>query len=672
MTLVACVAGLLLSCLWVRAYQQQIVRGPEYAERARSENVKQEEARGARGEILDRNGRLLAKSVGAHSIFVRPSELADPALAVTTLSEALGKSKQEIARKLNHGGPYLNVAWRVGDASAARIQAAKLPGVIVTPDSARSYPYGHLAGQLLGFVGVDDKGLEGLERSLDKTLAGKPLKGEVRSVGRGRLLSREDVDPELDLTGESVKLTIDAYIQSAAEDALAKTVEKFGAKAGICVVAHVETGDILAMANFPFFNPNAPVSTDKSKVQPKNRPALDVYEPGSTMKPFVVAAALQEGKVTRNTEFDCMKGKWSVAGHVINDTHPYGRLPVHKIVRHSSNIGSAQIGRLLGAQKYHYYLQRLGFGEKTGLPLPGESAGRLRQPQQWQEIDLITASFGQGVSATALQMTRAYLCLAAGGLARPLRLVDDPDVVAPEPQRVFSPEVARDVLDMLKEVVEEEGGTASKARIPGLNVGGKTGTAQKAKGGAYGNAIMSSFIGLIPAEKPEYVVTVMIDEPEKARYGGEVAAPAVREVVVKSLAYMGKLPDAAFNEPVKGKKKTAPSAQQAQAAPASKTAPLAKGSAVQAAAKAAQGAPTAQARPVPPVPPVPKVAPQPGKAVIAQAVESSKSIASAAPAPSSTGVRQPAACPVPQTVPASYVGVPDRAPMLANSSRKGG
>jgi cell division protein FtsI (penicillin-binding protein 3) len=316
-------------------------------------------------------------------------------------------------------------------------------------------------------------------------------------------------------------------------------------KAGTCLVIHVPTGEILAWANYPFFNPNAARSV--SPKEGRNRSALDVVEPGSTMKPLVVAAALQEGVVKPDTTFFCENGKFKVANRIIKDTHSYGDLTVNKIVRWSSNIGAAKIGLQLGPKRLHAYFEKLGFGTPTGLPLSGEGKGLVRSLKDWAPIDTATASFGQGVAVTPIQLAQAFLTLANDGVRKPLKLVLDPPQNMPQevPVRVFDAEVAKTVQRMMREVVQEEHGTGKSARIQGLETGGKTGTAQKAgPHGGYGNKYLGSFVSFVPAIDPEYIFIVMVDEPEPSHYGGVVAAPAVREVTQKTLCYLGRMPAA--------------------------------------------------------------------------------------------------------------------------------
>ncbi len=532
--------------LWVRAGVLQIVQGPQLAEQAMRQHLASEYDRGKRGVILDRNGQLLAKSVEFVAVSAQPKDVKNPEEASLALSRALSVPPKDILRKLTSHANFVYLARRVNDRAAAQVKALNIPGVSLASEYGRSYPNKQMAGQLLGFVGYDDQGLEGLEKLYEPILAGKKAKYVVQRDASGRRLYLDAQGREMaNADGSDVRLTIDSQIQYFAEEALAKAVTDNKAKAGTCIVVHVKSAEILAWANYPFFNPNGGDNADPKAA--RNRLALDVLEPGSTMKPILIAAALQEKVVRPDTLYNCERGSWNFQNiATIRDTHPYDVLPVNKILRWSSNIGAAKIGLDLGATKLHTYFEKVGFGQPTGLPLPGEAKGLLRPLNAWSKLDLATNSFGQGIGVTPVQLAQAFHIIANNGVKKPLRLVLDPvqdSAYWPE-TRVFDPQVAKTVQLMMREVVEEEKGTGIKAHIDGLELGGKTGTAQKAKAtGGYGEKYLADFVGFIPAVDPEYMVLVMVDEPEPNHYGGVVAAPAVREVAMKSLAYLGRMPE---------------------------------------------------------------------------------------------------------------------------------
>ncbi|WP_428567164.1 MAG: penicillin-binding transpeptidase domain-containing protein [Solidesulfovibrio sp. DCME] len=531
--------------LWSRAGYLQIVAGPELAEKAIRQHLASEVDKGARGEIYDRGGRLLAKSVECEALFVRPREVTDPDRTAAFLAKVLRMKEQRVRQKLTSNSSMVYLSWRVGDRTAARIREASLPGVYFSKEYARFYPNGHLASQLMGFVGVGDVGLEGMEKAFDTRLTGRQAKYVVQRDASGRRFFFDSQGRELaDINGHGVRLTIDSQIQFFAEEELEKAVTANNAKAGTAIVVHVPTGEVLAMANYPFFNPN--VGRGISPRVARNHAALDVFEPGSTMKPLLVAAALQERVVRPTSTFNCENGKFAFANRVIKDTHSYGVLPVNMIVRVSSNIGAAKIGLQLGSPRLHAYFEKLGFGRPTGLPISGEGKGLLRPLKAWSPLDLATQSFGQGVAVTPAQLAQAFLILANDGVYKPLRLVAEPEDAQAKraPYRVFDVDVSRTVQRMMREVVHEEHGTGRTARIPGLEIGGKTGTAQKAgPHGGYGNKYLGSFVSFVPAISPEYIVMVMVDEPEPSHYGGVVAAPAVREITLRTLSYLGRMPE---------------------------------------------------------------------------------------------------------------------------------
>ena len=391
---------------------------------------------------------------------------------------------------------------------------------------------------------MDDKGLEGIERSLDGHLEGQSERRLVQRDATGRRFYLKAEDQE-DPAGKPLTLTLDVQVQFFVEEALEKVVHEFKAKWAGCLVVDVPSGEVLAWGQYPFFNPNA--YREYTPAQYRNRLAQDAIEPGSTLKPFVVAAALQEKLITRDTSFKCENGTWETKNITIRDTKNYDELPVHKIIRYSSNIGAGKIALTLGAKKYHHYLSQLGFGTRSALPI-AESRGILRHPRNWSEADTISTAFGQSISATGVQMAQAYLTLVSGGIYKPLRLIKDMENSPPAPQpRIFQEKISREVLAMLREVVEEDG-SGKKARIDGIPVGGKTGTAQKAdkRSGTYGTARLASFVGAVPINKPRYLILVMVDEPAINQYGGIVAAPVFQEVASRTLAYHGQFPDTAF------------------------------------------------------------------------------------------------------------------------------
>ncbi|PTN33079.1 penicillin-binding transpeptidase domain-containing protein [Desulfonatronum sp. SC1] len=540
MTLLGACILLIWGGLWYRAFQVQVVRGPELTAMAARQHKAAEFERGMRGEIFDRQGRLLAKSTLIQSVYVRPLELEDPEAAAPVLAAALEMPVGQVRTLLGRPQNFIWLSRQITDRNARNILNAGLRGVYLTEESARFYPHGHLAGQVLGFVGLDGEGLEGVEKAYDEVLVGRKATFVAQRDASGRRMYLDAQGREEDLRGRNVTLTLDAQIQFFAEEALAATVKKFNGKTGMALVVHVPTGEMLAMANYPFFNPNMP---RQNAEQWRNRILSDALEPGSTLKAMLMAAALEERVITNDTVYYCEEGRWRLTGVNIRDVKGRGWLPANKILRYSSNICSAKIGLDLGAVRYHDYLRKMGFAERSGLPLLGENPGLLRPPKSWYPVDLAAVSFGQGMSANALQMARAYLILANRGVMHPLRLVRDPEQDVAPITVVFREEVARTVMRMLQEVVEDDG-TGTQARISGVIGAGKTGTAQKATAsGSYGDRYVASFAGFYPGDQPEYFIYVVVDEPHPQHYGGVVAAPAVRDIGLRSLAYAGKLPE---------------------------------------------------------------------------------------------------------------------------------
>ena len=516
--------------LWVRAGYVQLWEGPFLAERARRQHMAAETVAMPRGMITDRNGHILARSVECCSVYANPSIITDIEATATALAGVLGRPVDQIKPLLEKKRSFVWIARRVDDATAEAIRQADLTGVELSREFERIYPYRQVAGQLLGFVGMDGKGLEGIERSFDEQLGGLSVRQAVRRDASGRefyVNSNYEAQP-----AEDVHLTLDLQVQSIAEEEISKAVTEFGAKWGGVLVVDVAAGDVLAWAQFPFFNPNSYNQYRPSEY--RNRLAQDALEPGSTFKPFLIASALQEGVVTRDTTFNCENGLWKSRYITIrDDSRPKQNIQsVAKILANSSNIGCGKIGLELGAVKYQRYLSRLGFGERTSVQL-AESRGILRPAREWSEADLISSSFGQSLSVTVLQMAQAYLTLANEGVYKPLRIVLTDDVGGGD-QRIFSKNTTREVLSMMREVVDE--GTGKRAAIPGVSVAGKTGTAQFAQDGIkYSDGYyLGTMVLYFPADEPKYtVLTAMFTRRGRGTtyYGAGLSGPVEQQIV---------------------------------------------------------------------------------------------------------------------------------------------
>ena len=460
--------------------------------------------------------------------------------------------KQDIREILNDKRSFVWIQRRIPSTLASRVKAAGFEGIGVTTESRRYYPGKEIAAHLIGFSGTDNQGLEGLERKYDSLLRG-PQQDLVRMHdARGRSFDMKTPIP----SGQGMHnlvLTIDKEIQYKAQQALAAAVRDSGAKSGQCLVVDPETGEILAMAVVPEFNPN--IFSKYGAEHWRNRVVTDCFEPGSTIKAFLVSACLEKGVVTPNTMFDCENGKYEIGGKIVHDTHEYEKLSVADIVIHSSNIGAIKLGEKLGHEAFVSYLRKFGFGEKTGIDISGERSGFIRDSKESKKIGKATLCFGQGMTTTSLQLAMAMAAIANGGkLMQPYvvkKIIDGtgntvmentPKVV----RRVISEKTARKVTAILENVTGADG-TAPKAAISGFRVAGKTGTSQKVdeKTKRYSKTkYVASFVGFAPVEKPRVVLMIAIDEPRGLYYGGIVAGPVFKEVGLWTLNHLGVSPEA--------------------------------------------------------------------------------------------------------------------------------
>lgn len=524
--------------LWARAWQLQMINGPHLADKARRQHMATELVSGRRGLITDRNGQVLARSVEVRSIYAKPSEVVDVEDTASKLAPILGKSKAALVEELgNSQKKFIWLKRKVDDATAEAVRQASLSGIGLSREYERFYPFKHMAGQLLGFVGMDDRGLEGLERALDSRLGSMPVRQVVQRDAMGRRFYLHE-SGRSEPCGDNISLTLDMQIQFIAEEAVAQAAREFDAKWSGALVLDIESGDILAWAQYPFFNPNT--YRESSPLIYRNRLAADALEPGSTFKPLVMAMALQEKKITPNTLINCEGGKWENKRFSIRDTSIQGILPASKVLRYSSNIGMAKIGIGLGSKKFYQYMRALGFGEHSDIPV-ANSRGIVRKPRDWGEMDLMSASFGQSVSVTALQMAQAYLTFLNNGIYKPMRILLEDTGVEEAPNRIFDARYVSEVMDMMRDVVEQPDGTGKRARVEGVEIAGKTGTAQKAdiRSGTYGERYLASFVGFFPARAPRYFILILVDEPTRNSFGGVVAAPAFKCIATKLLTYSG-------------------------------------------------------------------------------------------------------------------------------------
>jgi len=540
----ALVGGLLLVLL--RIMQFTIFQNEQLAQQAAAQHNQHLTFTPRRGAIVDRNGELLALSIPAEAVFVRPRKLpSNAAVHVPTLAEALRISPQTVTNAFSSPAPFVWLKRQATPQETSQVRALGLMGIESFETQQRFYPHGSLAASLIGFTNIDAEGLEGLERAYDHYLRGESAKivQERDALGRPILVQGADLPPE----ALNVRLTLDIELQYLAERELERAVQATGAKAGTVVMLDPQTFAVLALAQVPTFDPNFPAGVPDAA---RRNPALsDPYEPGSTLKAMLAAAALDTNLVRPEDQIFCENGSYPVGRYVIHDHHPYGRLSFAQVLQHSSNICSAKVGERLGKETYQKYLRAFGLGQKTGIDLPSESSGLLAPAKDWSRINLVTASFGQGVAVTPLQLTAAYAALANDGvLMRPYIVQEVLDangkvVVAHGPKRLWQvvrSETAHTLLGLLEKVVET-GGTGRRAQIEGVRVAGKTGTSQKINynGGYSARGRIASFIGIVPADHPRLVMLVTIDEPKTAVYGGVVAAPVFQTIAQQALAHLG-------------------------------------------------------------------------------------------------------------------------------------
>ncbi|MFH1138924.1 MAG: penicillin-binding protein [Pseudomonadota bacterium] len=534
-----------------RAFQLQVLEREKLAKIAEKESNLAIKLTPVRGGMFDRNGEKLAVSLEVDSIFAQPNKIKTPEKTAGALAPLLKADRKELRKKLQTPGSFV---WLKRQADPEVVEAVRklgLDGVDFVKETKRFYPNKSLAAHLLGFVGVDSQGLEGLELSYNEWLRGGDNTWRVRRDALGRIyLDQAEAAPEKN-RGADIILTIDRRVQYIAEQALDKAVKEYEARYGVAVVIRPKTGEILASAVSPGFNPN--VYEKYSPAVRRHRAFTDAFDPGSTFKIFIVSAALEEGTVKSSERIFCENGRMVVEKTAIHDHDPYGWLTVNEVIKYSSNIGTAKIGRKLGSGKMFDYLERFGFGQKTDVDYPGEVGGVLRPFKKWRLIDQANVAFGQGVSVTALQMAMAISALANDGLLMRPYLVSEIRDAEGATIKKFTPhavrqavasQTARELTEMLRLVVTA-GGTGTRADPLGYPAAGKTGTAQKLdpQTGRYSDEkYFSSFLGFVPHDEPELTIFVGLDEPGPQIYGGTVAAPVFKEIAQNILPMMNIAP----------------------------------------------------------------------------------------------------------------------------------
>ena len=496
-----------------------------------------------RGTIYDRTGEPLAIGEQATTVYADPRNIVDAQRAAMVAGKTLGLNAGQLYPELKDKTKgFVYVARKADPAKAALLQSKDIAGLGFYPEELRTYPQGAVASHVLGFAGTDNHGLDGLERSLDKTLSGRPGSETIIKDPAGRAI--DVVTSKAERPGRNVTLTIDHQIQSNAEQILAQKVRDYGARGGAAIVMDPRTGAILAMANYPTFNANN--FSSASPDARRNRAVTDAYEPGSTFKIVTIAAALEDNVVSPATKFT-LAPTIQVADRVIHEAHLRGTevMSVKDILAQSSNVGTITIAEKLGGGELSAWIDRFGFGKPTGVDYPGESAGLVLPYPDWSGSTIGTVPIGQGIAVTPLQMVSAYATIGNGGVRVTPHLIEkvgSKRVHSSKGTRIVSTHTADRMMGMFRDVVLE--GTGTQAAIPGYTVAGKTGTAQKAENGHYVTKYVASFVGLVPAKNPRLAILVMVDEPHGDIYGGSVAAPAFRDIARFDLQYLEVPPDA--------------------------------------------------------------------------------------------------------------------------------
>lgn len=533
-----------------RAWGLQVGEGGRYRALAARQHGTSVEIPAPRGEVLDVRGRPLAVSADADSIWANPREIRDVTETAAKLARLAGGDPAALEAKLAGDRRFVWIDRHVAPAVARAVREAKLPGIEVAREPRRWYPARAIAGPVIGRAGIDGHGLDGIELAMNEPLTGRRGGATAVRDARGRRMYADGLAPPA--PGATVRLTLDRSIQAIADAALAQAIEAHQAKNGTVVVLEVGTGRVLALSSYPAYDPNTGAGIAGGA---RNRTITDVYEAGSVMKLFSVAAALDAGAVAADTPFDLSWGVLQIGPKTIRDVYHDPLLTTAGIIKRSSNVGAVKIAQRLGREKLHAALLRFGFGAKTGIELPGEQAGTLRPGAGWREIELATIAYGYGLTVTPLQIAAALAALGDGGLYRAPRIIDRITDAAgaelpapappPAPRPAVRPETARTMLAMMATVFEggRQPGTASSLVVPGFRCGGKTGTAHKWDAAAKQYATdryLSSFAGLAPVDRPRLAIVVLVDEPSGGDYyGGKVAGPVFATVASEALRYLG-------------------------------------------------------------------------------------------------------------------------------------
>ncbi|MCD6170256.1 MAG: PASTA domain-containing protein [Candidatus Latescibacteria bacterium] len=540
--------ALIIVIVWLfltnRLIHIQLLNGKTYLRKSKRQSEQRISLRGKRGNILDRNGVSLAVDISARSLAANPMEIEHPAKVAACLSTLTEKPESLFLRRLKHKGSFVWLVRKLDWKVARRLDSLNLTEIREIEEAKRNYPLGSVAGQLIGGTDVDNRGIEGVEFAFDKYLQSSTGWAISGVDAWGRKLSIFGNSPKGARDGLNVVLTIDSRYQAIAEEELEAAVRRFEAKAATALIMNPKTGEVLAMASVPSYDPNHPASCNPGNR--KNRAIRDCFEPGSIFKVVAISAVLEEGLRNPTDLIFCENGKMKLAGGTIHDWHSYGWLTLKDVIKHSSNIGAIKIAQAVGEKRFYHYIRAFGFGTRTGIGLPGEAKGIVHHPSSWSKRSLATIAIGQEISATPLQLATAYCAIANGGyLMKPyvLKAISSKDgklikEQSPEVVRkVVSEKTARTVTEILCDVVES--GTGVEAKIEGFSVAGKTGTAQKSRQNGRGydpQKVICSFVGFLPAEEPQLLCLVSIDEPQKNHWAGQVAAPTFNRIISRILS----------------------------------------------------------------------------------------------------------------------------------------
>jgi cell division protein FtsI/penicillin-binding protein 2 len=549
---------ILAGALWAGAVVARLgylglVRHAEYRTLALKQQQRVIDIAPERGTITDRNGDELAVSLPVKSCFAVPPEIADPKLAARLLAPILKMPVRDIEARLRTSRSFVWVARRLPPEEVQQISDLNLRGIYFQREMERFYPKGQLAAQVLGFVDIDGHGQAGIEYTLDRAISGRP--GEIHVLADGlHHYYQRSVQPAV--AGANVELTIDENIQYIAEKELAQAIDQTRAISGSVLVMKPSDGELLAMANWPTFNPNLPGQSTSEERQ--NRAISDIYEPGSTFKTITLSAAVDEGVVSPDEVFNCRMGSIYLNGRLIHDWHPFGMLTVGQILMHSSDVGAIEVALKIGNDNFYHYMRAFGFGSKTGIRLPWESPGLLRPPRLWSASAIGSLAMGQAVGVTTLQLVDAVSVIANGGLLYHPRIVRQIDFEGreiiprnPPPTRPISAETAATMRHMMEGVVL--GGTGRKAQVIGYTEGGKTGTAQKIDPSTHRymhGKYVESFVGFAPLNNPTVVILVVLDSPHGIGEAGDIVAPIFKRVMQQVLSYMNVPPDVPIDTPI--------------------------------------------------------------------------------------------------------------------------